>query len=469
MDCLALVRAHLDKVTTLGLDVYGKTPTAMWMAGLDTRTGRYPENDARPAHIPKRVYRNIDAPRGCSLYWDQPAVVAAHELSRITGEARYRDAADAYVRDFLARCVAGNGVFLWGNHYYYDAFADTVKRFLSDDEPAPVDFATEDGALHEIRPLTPAWETFWRVDPATTETAIRAAVKGHLVDKETGEFQRHAAGNRGCAFLEAGGILAESLAWLYTKTGDRSLLDTAAKMIGYSFSHRDDATGLPENNPTEDRWDKYTATSEVGLWAGCLLRAAARADVDDWRARAVDALRAWLTHAYDAESRRYYGRLRIGDGSPVLEPKTTPYQPGDWCDFWAPLFPAHDYPFQAAEACLLAFDATRDGFFLAGAARFAKALEDSLPARSGRGGYAEHYGRALHLALRLHTTTGDTCYAGLAARVAEEATTVLWAQDMFRSHPAEDRCDAVDDIGFLLLALMRMESGEEPAMMGSGW
>ena len=52
----------------------------MWMASLDIRTGAYPENDMRPAHIPHRHDRAIDAPKGCSLYWDQPAVVAAHSV-----------------------------------------------------------------------------------------------------------------------------------------------------------------------------------------------------------------------------------------------------------------------------------------------------------------------------------------------------------------------------------------------------
>ncbi len=54
-------------------------------------------------------------------------------------------------------------------------------------------------------------------------------------------------------------------------------------------------------------------------------------------------------------------------------------------------------------------------------------------------------------------------YRELANRVAWEATDRLFVQDagMFRSHPGEDRCDAVDAPGFLLLALLYLETEEE--------
>jgi len=103
----------------------------MWMSSLDTRTGAHPVDDSRPAHIGRRVYRNIDASQGCTLYWDQPSLTAARILREVTGDTSYSAVAAAYVLAFLGKCVAPNGVFLRGNHYHYDKPRETVVRFVN--------------------------------------------------------------------------------------------------------------------------------------------------------------------------------------------------------------------------------------------------------------------------------------------------------------------------------------------------
>ena len=173
----AVVGSHFDKQLAGGTANFGPDPTPMWMASLDTRTGKFPQDYSRPDHIPRRHYRAIDAPRGCSLYWDQPAVVAAHALSALTRQEKYARAADDYTRAFLNRCVAPNGVFLWGNHYYWDAFRGKTVVFAGEEDAVPVDLSSEQGGRHEVRPIAPAWETFWRVDPDATDRQIRAFVE----------------------------------------------------------------------------------------------------------------------------------------------------------------------------------------------------------------------------------------------------------------------------------------------------
>lgn len=467
---LRAVQVHFDTLLASGLATYGKRPCAMWMASLDTGTGRYPENDARPTAVGKRVYRNIDAPRGCSLYWDQPSIVAAHALCCVTGESRYAAAADAYVRDFLNRCVSFSNMFLWGNHYYYDAFRESVVRFVVDEDPVPCDPAADPGDLHEIRPIPPAWGSFWRVSPEMTESAIRAAAAGHVVDPATGEFQRHAEHRRGCAFLEAGGILVESLAWLFEKTGDAGLANLAGKIAGYSFRHRHPVTGLLENNPTATRWDKHTATTEVGLWANSLMRASERTGRSEWLEMADLAVSSWLRFGYDASRQQYYGRLAVADGRPILGAKTTPYQPRDYSDIWEPLFPTHDYPLCFAEACLSLFAATGREEYLVAAERWSDIIQETLLAPDGRGRYAEQYGRCIHFLLRLEKATGKPRPGDLTARIAHEAMSVLFTGEMFRGHPGENRYDAVDGVGFLLLALIQLGAGQPPPdLMGLGW
>jgi len=473
-DCVGYVDrivSHYSKQLSKGLDVYGTDTTHFWMASLSTYTGRYPKDASRLPHIPQRAYldRFVDAPRGATLYWDMPSIVTAHALTKLTGNANYQQAASNYIKDFLANCVAKNGVFLWGNHYYYDAFQDTTMKFGS--KPTPVDFSTETGDLHEIRPLAPAWEAIWQVGAEATEREIRQSVKQHVSDANTGEFNRHADGERGHAFLEAGGILMYSLAWLYEKTGDETLLGQADKIANFSYQHRDANTGLLTNDPTSNRWDNYTSTTEVGLWAGCLLAAAEKVDqphAKKWRNRADEVVSQWLSHGYDAAAGQYYGMLHKETGKPIFrkEGDDYPYKPGNYSDIWNPLFPTHNYPISLAESCLKLYQLTQKEVYLQAVQRWVKIIETSLPARQGKGAYAEHYGRVIHFLLSCAETLQDDSYKQLAEKVAEEAVDVLFAFDTFRSHPGEYRYDAVDGVGILSLSLIWLETGQKPDGMG---
>jgi hypothetical protein len=468
-DYLTPVRSHLDRIIDSGLADFGPDPNAMWMASLDVRTGRYPEDDSRPPHIGKRVYRNIDAPRGCSLYWDQPALVACHHLSRITGDDTYAQAADAYVRDFLARCVAGNGLFWWGNHYYYDAFRGEVLWFKGEEPPVPVDRERDEATYYETRPIPPAWQLFWRLDPQATERCIRRMGERHLFDAESGGFNRHADGRRSHAFIESGGILAESLCWLARQVNDPALVTLAQRIAGYSWRHRGLETDLVENNPTSNRWDNFVCTTEVGLWAGSLLRAADWANEPAFVEMAAAAVRAYLRYGYDGDAGRYYGSLRVADGTPALGDRTTPYQPGDYAELWNPLFPSHDYPMALAESCLRLYERTGGAEYEEALHRWLQIVAAALPANGGQGAYAEHYGRCLHFLAGASQLLADSSVLDLARRLADEAVAVLYRQGMFRSHPGEFRYDAVDGAGYLMLALLYLETNQPPDLMGFGF
>ncbi len=463
------VIAHYKKQLTNGLDVYGPQKTAFWMASLNTSTGRYPNDPARPDHIPQRAYldRSVDAPKGATLYWDMPSIVAAVNLSRLTGDEFYQKAAFAYINDFLKHCVAHNGIFLWGNHYFYDAFEDKVMKFTK--LPYPVDFSIEEGDLHEARPLIPAWDVFWEIDPEITKKELLVSTEAHIVDHDTGEFNRHANKKSEYAFTEAGGILVYQLAWLYDKTKDATLLKLADKIAGFSFNHRNRSTGLIANSPIIDRWDKYVSTSEVGLWASCLLKAAQFADktyAGKWTAMADESLSAWLKYGYDEKKKRFYGMLNLEDGKPIWRNDNYPYKPQNYSDIWEPLFPTHNYPISFAESCLMLFRQTNKDQYRQAIDRWTQIIRDELPARNGKGAYAEHYGRVIYFLLNCYEQLGDKRYQDLAKAVAKESVDVLWAGDMFRSHPGEDRYDAVDGIGILSLSLLWLDTGEKPEMMG---
>ena len=468
-----LIGEHFDRVIASGTDRYGKDQSALWLASVDIHTGGQPEK-ADPAV--KRTYREIHSPRGSNLYWDQTYVAAAIALSERTGDPRYKKAAEDYIKAFYDRCVSkDNGLFLWGNHIYYDVFKDQVIYFS--------------GGHHEARPMPCAWKMFWDVSQEKTERSIRTLGLQHIKDPKTGLFCRHAdvkatkppkGGDHSThPFLEAGGVIVESLAWLYANGGkDEALKEQALKAARFSFSHRGEKTGLLRNQPgPEKRWDYYASTTECGLWAGCLLRSADLTGEQEFVTMARDAVAAYLKYGYDASSGRFYGQLKVEDGKHNTPKRTandgdeTVYQPGEFADLWEPLFPTHNYPMSMAEACLTLWEKTKDERFKEATLRFARFIAISTPANDGKGAYADQYGRCIHFLIRAADVLDDRALFDQAVALSKEAVGRLHVPEakMFRSHPGEDRCDAVDGMGMLFLSLLQLESGKEPDAQGFGW
>ncbi len=463
------VENHFQKLISSGTDIYGEKSTPVWMSSLDPMTGKYPENDQRPDSIPQRVYlnRSVSAPKGATPYWDIPNFAAAIELSRLSEDSSYREAVYQYLNFYLKNCKADNGIILWGNHYYYDAFRDQCLKFKSSETPQPVDFSTEAGDLYEARPFSPAWDILWEIDPVLTEKHLRQTIQRHIVDPDTGEFNRHADGERGYAFIEYGGLLCYTLAWLYEKTWDTSLLDLADRIIQYTYEHRDKTTGLLENSPTQDRWDKYTATTEVGLWAGYVLKASQKVPEKlgrKWQTLASRSMARWLMYGWDEKAGLYVGGLNIQDGSPYKVQPDYPYQPDKYSDIFNPLFPTHNYPMQLAEATLEMFLLTRNSLYETHAQNWFKHIRKQVNERNPNDLlYAENYARIIHFLKSYHAVFKDHESKELMQQLASEALANLYLEEagMFRSHTGETRYDAVDGVGLLALVLLEIEYGFE--------
>ena len=446
-----VIESHFRKMAATGTDVYGPVSNRMWMSVLDTRTGCPPH---RP-HTPKRVYRLIGAPNGTTFYWDQPLVVAAHQLSALTGKLQYAQSADLYAKAFLSRCVDPKGVFQWGNHMYYDAVKDQVNGFH--------------GGHHELRPITPAWELLWRHAPEETAKYIRMMAQRHIYDPNTGGFNRHDDGKPGCAFIESGGILVESVAWLWAKTKDPELLDAALKTARYSYSHRGASTGLIVNQPDNKRWDSKVSTTEIGVWAQSLLRAHKYTSNDEFAEMARSGVSAYLKYGYDSKAQKYYGQVRVEDGTPAT-PAKPGYWPREYSDIWSTdQWPTHDYPMPLAEACITLYEKTGQDVFRDAIHRWAKVISDATPANGGKGAYAEQYGRCIHFLARAGRVLQDKVLVEQAHVLVREAIEVLYDEGMFQGCPRTHLYESVDGVGYLFLALMYLEESQELDLYGFGF
>jgi hypothetical protein len=293
----------------------------------------------------------------------------------------------------------------------------------------------------------------------------------HVFDAETGGFNRHADGRRDHAFLESGGILVESLAWLSARKAEEgkpepSLGQLARRIARWSFGHRCEETGLVPVNPTGGRWDADVCTSEIGLWAGCVLQAASLLGDDALANLAADAVAAYLRAAWDDDRKRYAGQVRIDDGQP-LDPKAeTPYQPGRWADPWNARFPTHDTALSLAQACVELYRRTGKPAFGLATQRWARLIRAHPPQDADDGVYAESLGRAVQFLLEAADALDDDALEDQADALADWAVAALWRDGMFAGHTAKTRCESVDGVGYLLLALIRLGSGRSADYLG---
>lgn len=460
IDPITLVESHLSHLATHGTDTYGQQQSAMWVSSLDLNTRALPASVYPQAGV--RVYRNIVAPRGSTLYWDTPQLAAAHRLSSMTGNPAHAAAADAYIGAFLQVGVGDHGLFGWGSHYFWDVQTDRLMFFIDNETPVN---ATSSRTYHEMRPHTPDWQLFWRIDPIATERHIRAVGEHHVKGgfaTTTGAFDRHAYGPGSIvpeySFVEAGGVIVESLTWLHQKTAPASteLTDLAKQVARYSYDARSLSTGLVPNQRDTNRWDRHVTTSEIGVWGASVLKAYDHTGDTEYRDMAAGAVKAYLQHAWDPQTDRYFGKVNISNGSPNFGTTTT-FQPGRYSRAWNALFPTHDYLIALGDASISLHAATNDPAFEVAARRIARVMHEEragLNAIDGNGAYAELYGRGIRFLLNAAEEFDDPALHQQARRLAHEAIYVLHHNGMFRGHGGEDRYDAVDGVGFLLDALL---------------
>lgn len=455
---------HYQFITQKAVDQYGRDTTKMLLSSWDLETGQYPFDFSHSQSIPSRVYldRSVDAPAGSTLYWNLPDIAACVELSQQDGYKALEAAARSFVETYLRKCTANNGVILWGNHYYYHVIRDKAVKFYSSEPPKAVNFDTEYGDLHELRPILPPWELLFEWFPQRIERHIRISSINHIADFDTGEFNRHANKSSEYAFLESGSIIINSLAFLYAKTGDESLLETANLILKYSFNNRDPQTGLVINSPSKERWDQHTSTTEIGLWSLNILKSIQYVPYStgkEWLHMVERAMEPWLINGFDEHSNMYYGSLNVLTAEHIKKSNDYPYQPQTYADILNPLFPTHNYPMQFAESCLLLSEITGKEIYKTGTDRWITTIKTQLKKNIYTGPkYAENYARIIHFLNRYGQVYGDHWAISKAMELAEEAEMLFYVDEykMFRGHDQEMRYDCVDGVGLLFFAIREL-------------
>jgi hypothetical protein len=470
------VTGCVETLIQCGTDRYGPVHSEMLMSIVDVVKRESPQT---PLLLDGKVYcedrPQRRGPGGVNLWYDMATLRVMYRLTRLTGEPGYRQFADRYIQTYLSRAVKPNGLIAWGSHIWYDAYNDAIGG-----DAAPADY-------HEILVLHPEWAELYRLNPAATRRAIDGIWQWHVIDKQTGQHNRHDNGELGLSFAFAGGSFALANAFLYAQTGLTQYLARARLITDWHWRHRDPATGLtPDEASTySTRYDAtHCFTTVTGPHAAQLLHCY-ELTRDPWfRDVAVAYIKAYDRWGYDPTNRTYSAMLRL-DGTPEPEqPQGTGYDawaPTGPVDVWKSTIFSYEFPVLAAQSSVYAYelsagaDGRGDPALLGIARRWAELIEASLPVQSGRrwkqpredalpltpytgGNYAEDYGRTISFFVHLYHATQQAQYRQVAERVARDAVDKLYVNGLFRGHPAKPYYEATQGVGLLLHAFLELDA-----------
>lgn len=470
----AYVTNCLDTLIEHGTDHYGPVKTPMFMSIVDVRTHESPRKplwlDSEAFYEQGRAHRR--AAGGSNFWYDQATLRVMYRLSKATGDPKYADAADRYIDAVFKHAVKDNGLIVWGTHVFYDAYADRPGGDRGGRGP------------HEILVYHPEWTALYRRNPKGTRRAVDAIWEWHVVDKKTGQHNRHDDKRVGCDFAFSGGSFALACAAIYAQTKEEKYLARAKLIAGWHWRHRNPKTGLVADAPsTGSRYDAtHCFTTIPGPHASQLLRCYELTGDARFRDIAVAYLKAYDKWGYDKAARTYHAMLKL-DGSPVAEVPRGPgydaWKPTGHVDIWKTTIYSYEFPLIAAQSYVYGYELTAveggkgDPQLLDAALRWAGVIERSLPPRTGRrwkkeleaampelmrtgGTYAEDYGRTISFFLHVYHATGRQRYLRLAQQVAREAIDKLYVNGLFRGHPAKPYYEATNGVGILLHALLEL-------------
>ncbi len=468
------VEQCIDTLMAHGTDRYGDVHTPLLVSILDVTSRTCPRRPAALDEDFRVIRRDRRSPAGSNLLTDQPVLKTMHALSGITGNGDYAAFADRYAAYVMKHLVDEQGFFWWGWHRHYDVFTDTRKGH----NPNRAAWGTrvfphEIHAIHGI-----AWDRLRAVNAAAVTGEIDAVWRWHVIDKKSGEINRHGDGNRGCDFTMSAGAFIEAFAFMYAETGQRQWLDRAGLIADYYWKRRDPETDcLPERpNAGKKRFDGGSFVTTVpGLYCHSLLRAWEMTKEKRFRDHAVAYLKAYARHGFDAKSGMFRGALKL-DGTPYPGPRIKKgyarYEPRGHLDLWEPYVAGYQYAVYTAQAYVYAWALTGEPVFLTTAKRFAAWIRNTPPgtpesantwyddyaAGPGRKGtYAGKYGRTISFFLHLYVVTGERRCLDDARALADTAVEKLYHKGLFRGHPAKPCYEAVDGVGYLLYALLVLD------------
>jgi pectate lyase len=100
-------------------------------------------------------------------------------LTAVSGDSKYRQAAEDAARHALAHVNAPNGLLYWGGHFAWDLEGERPVGQYAD--------------VHELKNHQPYFPLMWRVDPTATARLMETIWAAHILDWSRLDYNRHAS------------------------------------------------------------------------------------------------------------------------------------------------------------------------------------------------------------------------------------------------------------------------------------
>ncbi|WP_425400271.1 hypothetical protein [Aeoliella sp.] len=461
----------LDNLMIYGTDRYGSEQSDLLVTILDVRTKETTIPDYGDTYWRADTRFERRSPQGANFLQSQPLLRTLYRVSDITGDGTYASFANSNINYALNNLVDGNGMFQWGWHRWYDVVTDEFKS---------------DGDNHEMHFVNqPEWERMWAQNPSAVQTEIEQIWNRHVVNKNTGQINRHDHGGTGVSFIMTSASFIEATAFLSTKVpgsipgeSDHTIdtwLERSRRLANYPWSRRDPTTNLVAHIPNQglNREDEFVAFTTMHLLSLGLLEAYEHTGDTTFRDQAVAYLEAYATYGYDSQAETYWGTLAL-DGTPDTSAREGGLIafPTGHIDFWQPNVIDREFPAEAAQAYAKAFALTGDATMRLNADRFAKLIRETAATKetllqsiygeyseswAPLGTYAEHYGRTIDFFITMYDHTGEGHYLSSARDLAKDAVSSLYYEGLFRGHPNKPYYEELDGVPLLLEALVELD------------
>ncbi len=237
---LQAVRAFADRALERGRDRWSGRDTPLLADGLNVETG-------------EPVVWRFDGEEYIisNLASQQNLFRALVGLSNLTGEPRYRQAAEDAVRYHFEHLAAECGLLRWGGHQFVDLRTlEPVGHFDAD--------------CHELKCNYPFYELLWEVCPEATARYIRAFWNAHVRDWGLLDMNRHGSyggelgplwehvfhdpepfyEGDGLSFINCGSDLIYAGGMLYRLAGEEGALTWSQRLASMYVRARHPETGL---------------------------------------------------------------------------------------------------------------------------------------------------------------------------------------------------------------------------------
>ena len=165
---LDAVHSFADRVLQSGTDTYGPNTTPLFADGLNVKTLEPVKWDCRGETW---VLSNFAS--------QQPLLRTLDGLTALTGQQKYRQAAEQATGYALQNLTTPNGLLYWGGHLAWDLEKEQPVGQYAD--------------VHELKSHQPYYRIMWRVNASATRKLMESVWMGHILDWSRLDYNRHAS------------------------------------------------------------------------------------------------------------------------------------------------------------------------------------------------------------------------------------------------------------------------------------